>query len=86
MHNFKKILLTAAVMTLSVPVIANEMKCGNEYIAGDQIEPLLKEQVLKKCGEPSSKDYERWYYEKQGKVLHFNSNGELVTIKDVSED
>ena len=76
----------AGAAALALPATANEMRCGNHLISGDQINPLLKVQVLEKCGEPTSKDYDRWYYQEQGKILVFNGNDELDHIEDANEE
>ena len=82
MFNIRMLAMAAAISSLAVPALAQEMRCGNRLIAGDQIHPLMKEQVLEICGEPTSKDYNRWYYQQQGKILVFNGNGELDHIED----
>jgi hypothetical protein len=85
MLNVKLLAAAIAVSIVTVPALAQEMRCGNLLISGDQIHPLLKEQVLKECGEPTSKDYNRWYYETQGKILVFNDNDELDHIEEASD-
>ena len=85
MLNVKLLAAAIAVSIVTVPALAQEMRCGDLLISGDQIHPLLKEQVLKECGEPTSKDYNRWYYETQGKILIFNDNDELDTIQDAGD-
>jgi hypothetical protein len=85
MLNVKLLAAAIAVSIVTVPALAQEMRCGNLLISGDQIQPLLKEQVLKECGEPTSKEYTRWYYETQGKILVFNDNDELDHIEEASD-
>ncbi len=85
MFNTRILTLIAAAAALALPATANEMRCGNQLISGDQIHPLLKAQVLEKCGEPTSKEYDRWYYQEQGKVLVFNDNDELDHIEDAAD-
>ena len=75
----------AAAAGLAVPAVAQEMRCGNELISGDQVAPLLKSQVLEKCGEPTEKDFDRWFYREQHKILVFNDNDELDHIEDANE-
>ena len=84
MLNIKKLSLLLAVTSITVPALAQEMRCGTHLIAGDQIHPLVKEQVLEMCGEPTEKDFERWYYKEQHKILIFNGNGELDHIEDAA--
>jgi len=82
MLNIRNLASAIALSAVAVPALAQEMRCGNLLISGDQIQPLLKEQVLAECGEPTSKDYNRWFYQAQGKILVFNDNGELDHIED----
>jgi hypothetical protein len=82
MFNIRMLVLGIAATGLAIPALGQEMRCGNLLIAGDQIHPLLKEQVLKECGEPTSQDYNRWFYRAQGKILVFNDNGELDHIEE----
>lgn len=86
MSALKTFLLPALLIGTSLQVTANEMRCGTQLIFDDQIEPMLKEQVLEKCGEPTEKTYDSWYYQEQGKVLIFNDNDQLESIQDASED
>jgi hypothetical protein len=86
MFKFKGIVIVLASLSASTAVLAQEMRCGNELIAGDQIHPLIKAQVLEKCGEPTEKDYNRWFYQEQGKILVFNGNDELDHIEDASDE
>ena len=85
MFNIKTLAAAIAVSLSTIPALAQEMRCGNLLISGDQIHPLLKEQVLKECGEPTSREFDRWYYEAQGKILVFNDNGELDHIEEVAD-
>ena len=84
MLNIKSLSLLIAVSSISASALAQDMRCGNKLIEGDQIQPLIKEQVLEICGEPTEKDYDRWYYKEQGKILVFNGNGELDHIEDAA--
>ncbi len=79
-------LLSALLLGTSLHAAANEMRCGTQLIFDDQMEPMLKAQVLEKCGEPTEKDYNSWYYQEQGKILIFNDNDQLESIQDASED
>jgi len=81
-----RLILSSVVLVSTLPAMAEDMKCGNQYIEGDQIEPLLKEQVVEKCGEPTSKEGDHWYYESQGKILVFNSDGLLMSVQDAAKD
>ena len=85
MFNTKMLAFLLAASAVAIPAAANEMRCGNHLISGDQLQPLLKDQVLAKCGEPTSKDYDRWYYQEQGKILVFNTNDELDHIENAED-
>jgi len=82
MFKIKTLAAAVAIFCATIPALAQEMRCGNLLVAGDQVQPLLKEQVLEECGEPTSKDYNRWFYQAQGKILVFNDNDELDHIED----
>jgi len=86
MVNFRQTGLLLTTFAVSTAGVAQEMRCGNELISGDQMHPLIKAQVLEKCGEPTSMGQDRWYYEEQGKILVFNGNGELDHIEDANEE
>ncbi|MEM6583294.1 MAG: DUF2845 domain-containing protein [Pseudomonadota bacterium] len=85
MNIFSVLCAIIAVIYLSPAALAQDMRCGNKLIAGEQIHPLIKEQVLEICGEPTSKDMDRWYYEEQHKILVFNGNGELEEIQEAAQ-
>jgi hypothetical protein len=85
MNRIKQIAFIAAALA-STGASAQEMRCGNELISGDQIQPLITVQVLEKCGEPTEQDGYRWYYQEQGKILVFNGNGELDHIEEANEE
>jgi hypothetical protein len=86
MISIRSVVISGLVVGLAIPVMAQEMRCGEDLISGDQIEPLLSEQVLEKCGEPTKKDGFEWYYAPQEKVLVFNGNDELETIRDSNDE
>lgn len=86
MFSLKQIGFIAATVAMSSAALAQEMRCGNKLISGDQIHPLLKVQVLEKCGEPTSREGNSWYYQRQGKILVFNDNDELDHIEDANEE
>lgn len=84
MLDIKTLSLLLAAFSITAPALAQEMRCGEKLISGDQIHPLIKEQVLEICGEPTEKDFERWYYKEQHKILIFNGSGELDHIQDAA--
>ena len=82
MSAIKWVLLLCIAVLMSNPARAGEMTCGTEVILDDQSQPLTKQDVLDKCGEPDQKGDDRWEYSEQGKILFFNDDDELDTIED----
>jgi hypothetical protein len=82
MLKIRTLALITATLGIAAPVLAQEMRCGERLISGDEVQPLLKTQVLEICGEPTTKDFDRWYYQEQQKILVFNGNDELDHIED----
>ena len=72
------------MVLLSANVMAGEIRCQGQLIQDDQIKPMLKHEVLKKCGEPQFKDYDKFVYTHNNveKILRFNEESELTTITD----
>ena len=65
--------------------VADTMACGQHMIQSGETEPLEKQEVAQKCGEPTTKDGNDWVYERDGentKILHFNDNGGLESISE----
>lgn len=87
MFKIVRFIVASIAVISSLPAMASEMRCGESYISGDQIDPITSEQVVEKCGEPTSTSEaaDHWYYEEQRKILIFNSDGELETIRDAEE-
>ena len=47
---------------------------------------MTMEEVVKKCGQPSSREVSRLYYKKKGKRLDFDTEGRLMSISEIEED
>ena len=65
-------------------VYAGSMRCGSHLIAdGGRTGPGTYE-VLKRCGEPISRQGNTWVYKKGNKryLIHFNENGAITSIRD----
>jgi hypothetical protein len=77
-----KKLFCVALFVLAGAVQAQEMRCGNGLIEGDQMQPMTTDEVEEVCGEPNEIIGYEWFYHEQGKVLVFNGNNELETIRD----
>jgi hypothetical protein len=71
---------------------AGSISCGDAMITDDQPDGQLTQQILEKCGEPTSKDGDDWIYDRsdvgQGiYILHFDDSGQLDSIEEqMNED
>ncbi|MFH0341108.1 MAG: hypothetical protein ACHBNF_03050 [Chromatiales bacterium] len=66
---------------------AGSMTFGQAIITDDQLDGQVTQQILDKCGQPTSKDGDNWLYDRsdvgQGiYVLHFNDSGQLDSIEE----
>ena len=66
---------------------AGSISCGDAIITDDQPDGQFKQQILDKCGQPTSKDGDTWLYDRSDLgwgiyVLHFNGSGQLDSIKE----
>ena len=63
---------------------AASMRCGNYLIHDAQRSGTTKYEVLKKCGEPTSRMGHTWIYRKGSRdvMLQFNGSGNLLSIKN----
>ncbi len=73
-------------LLLSGTAQAGSMTCGQAIITDDQLDGQVTQQILDKCGQPTSKDGDNWIYDRsdvgQGiYVLHFNDSGQLDSIE-----
>ena len=83
-----KIVLMLAITLLFTPGIqADSMRCGSHVIEDvDLHKALTIKEVIKKCGQPSSRKGNKLYYKKKGKELHFDTNERLMSIQDIEDD
>ena len=80
-------LILALTMLFAVSVKAESIRCGSHVIEDGGIHKIVTmEEVLKKCGPPSSRDVSRLYYKKKGKQLDFDTEGRLMSISEIEED
>jgi hypothetical protein len=84
----KKMVLIFAITLLFTPgVQADSMRCGTHVIEdADLHKALTIKEVIKKCGQPSSRKGNKLYYKKKGKELHFDTNERLMSIHDIKDD
>ena len=83
----KKLTLIIAAFFISVvmmesAVARGSMRCGTHIITSNPSNPSGKYDVLKRCGEPTTRYGDTWIY-KKGSItnrLEFSSNGQLKNI------
>ena len=81
------VLIPAIAMLFSVSVKAESIRCGSHVIEDGGIhKKVTMEEVVKKCGQPSSREVSRLYYKKKGKRLDFDTEGRLMSISEIEED
>lgn len=83
-----KVLLTAAItLLLTTNVNADSIRCGSHVIEdADLHKAMTMEEVIKKCGQPSSRKGSMLYYKNKGKRLDFDSNNKLMSIHNIEEN
>ena len=79
--------IVAPVILLSILLMENalagSMRCGSHIISTGGLHGPGKYEVLKKCGEPTTRSGNTWIYEKSGGVRYvvvFDAGGNLVRI------
>jgi len=78
--------ITLALL-FAVNVQADGMRCGSYVIEdGDLHKMISMEEVVKKCGKPSSREGNILYYEKKGKKLIFDAEKRLTSINDIRNE
>jgi len=73
------------VLAFSGAATAGTITCGQHVIKDGQREAPDRDEILAKCGEPTRKESNQWYYERQGektKILVFGPQGKLNKITD----
>ena len=63
------------------------MRCASHVIEdADLHKAMTIKEVIKKCGQPSSRKGNKLYYKKKGKELHFDTNERLMSIQNIKDD
>ena len=86
---YKSELIVASIFLLSTlmlePAFADSTRCGRHVISTGQRKGTDKYEVLKKCGEPTTRAGNTWIYQKKPgsakKVMVFDGLGNLSSIK-----
>ena len=85
---YKLELIVASVFLLSTlmlePAFADSTRCGRPVISSGQRQGTDKYEVLKKCGEPTTRAGNTWIYEKSRgirTVMVFDDLGKLSSIR-----
>ena len=83
----KSILIAASVFLLPLmpePALADSVRCGSHILSTVSRHGTDKYEVLKKCGEPTTRAGNTWIYEKSNvskNVLVFDASGRLMRIE-----
>jgi len=84
---YKSELIVASIFLLSTlmlePVFADSTRCGRHVISSGQRQGTDKYEVLKKCGEPTTRAGNVWVYKKSGgakTVIVFDALGKVSSI------
>jgi hypothetical protein len=82
--------LTSIIAALIISIVMMEsamaygsMRCGTHIISTDPANPSGKYDVLKRCGEPTTRYGDTWIY-KKGSItqrLQFSGNGQLQNVQ-----
>lgn len=87
MKLIKTALVAATTLLFTVSVNADSIRCGSHVIEdGDIHKTVTMQEVLRKCGPPSSREGSSLYYKNKGKRLDFDGEGRLMSINDIEED
>ena len=85
---YKSELIVASIFLLSTlmlePAFADSTRCGSHIISSGQRQGTDKYEVLKKCGEPTTRAGNTWVYEKSRGVktiMVFDALGKLSSIE-----
>jgi hypothetical protein len=77
----------ALALLFTTGVQADSMRCGTHVIEDADLHKIMTiEDVIKKCGQPSSREGNKLFYKKKGKQLNFDTEGRLMSIKDIETD
>jgi len=87
MKNRNRYIAQLAALLLGGTAQAGSMTCGDAIIGDDQPDGQFAQQILDKCGQPTSKDGNDWFYDRSDAgqgiyVLHFNDSGRLESIEE----
>ena len=81
------LLCFAVTLLFTLSVNADSIRCGSHVIEDADLHKIVTmEEVIKKCGQPSSREGSKLYYKKKGKRLDFDTNDRLISINDIEED
>ena len=86
--NFSKVMLMMAItMLFSTSVEAASIRCGGHVIEdGDLQNSPTMDEVIEKCGQPSSRESDSLYYKEKGMRLDFDGEGRLISINEIEDE
>jgi len=84
----KKLISIIAALIISIVMMESamargSMRCGTHIISSDPANPSGKYDVLKRCGEPTTRYGDTWIYKKGSitQTLQFSGNGQLQNVQ-----
>jgi len=80
------VLIALTALFLAPVVNANSIRCGTHIIEDGGEHPPTMTEVIKKCGEPTSREWGQLIYRHHGKRLDFDSEGRLQVIHDIEDN
>ena len=86
MRMIEIVLVTATTLLFTANVKADSIRCGTHVIEDGELQNIVTiDEVVKKCGQPSSREGNTLYYKEKGKKLHFDTEGRLESIQDIED-
>ena len=83
----KSVLILTITLLFTPGIQADSMRCGSHVIEDADLHKAMSiKEVIKKCGQPSSRKGNKLYYKKKGKELHFDTEDRLMSIQDIKDD
>lgn len=86
MRKMRFFLVTFTLFLLAQVAQADSIRCGAHIIEDGGNTPPTMEEVIKKCGKPTSREGNILVYEKHGKRLDFDTENRLIAMHDIRND
>ena len=81
MRMIEIVLITATTLLLTANIKADSIRCGTHVIEDGELQNIVTiDEVVKKCGQPSSRECNTLYYKNKGKRLGFDTHAPGVMV------